>query len=103
MKFFPHNKNNKHKDRTVSGHRTYLDASVGMFLGAQEERAIDQGVSIEDQHRLLAQDARHATLLLRRQRGQDEEARLVVAMIALVLNLQRREGNDKTKEPVNTF
>lgn len=87
----------------MSGHRTYLDASVGMFLGAQEERAIDQGVSIEDQHRLLAQDARHATLLLRRQRGQDEEARLVVAMIALVLNLQGREGNDKTQEPVNTF
>lgn len=67
---------------------THLDAPVGMFLGAQEERAIDQRVTIKDQHRLLAQDTGHAALLVRCQRGQDEQAGLIVAMIALVLNLQ---------------
>lgn len=59
-----------------------------MFLWAQEERPVDQRIPIEDQHRLLAQHASHATLLLRRQRRQDKQPRLIVAMIALVLNLQ---------------
>lgn len=61
-----------------------------MSFRTQEERAIDQWVSIEDEHRLLAQHARDATLLLRRQRGQDEQARLVVAVIAFVLDLEMR-------------
>lgn len=62
-----------------------------MFLGAQEECSIDQRVTIKDQHRLLAQDTSHATLLVRCQRGQDEQTGLIVAMIALVLNLQRKK------------
>jgi len=61
-----------------------------MLLGTQEEGAIDQGIAIENEQRLLAQNAGHPAHLGLGQRGEDEEARLIVAMVALVLDLENK-------------
>jgi len=67
---------------------THLDAAAGMLLGTQKEGAIDQWIAIEYEQRLLAQNAGHPAHLGLGQRGEDEEARLIVAVVALVLNLK---------------
>jgi len=59
-----------------------------MLLGTKKEGAIDQRIAIKDEQRLLTQNALNATHLRLGERGEDEEACLIVAMIALVLNLQ---------------
>lgn len=58
-----------------------------MLLGTEKERSVNQRIAIEDQQLLLAQNASDATHLRLGQRGEYEEACLIVAMIALVLNL----------------
>lgn len=58
-----------------------------MLARAQEEGAIDERVAVEHVQGLLAQRARHPRLVLPGESRQDEEARVVVAMVTLVLNL----------------
>lgn len=72
---------------------THLNAALGVLLRTEEERAVDQRIAIKHQHRLLAQDASDAALLVLRQRRQDEQARLVVAVVALVLHLNNKLPN----------
>lgn len=70
---------------------THLNAALGVLLRTEEEGAVDQRIAIEHQHRFLAQDAGDATLLVLGERRQDEQTRLVVAMVALVLHLSGGE------------
>lgn len=63
-----------------------------MLPRAQEESAIDQGISVEDEHLLLTQDALHPGPALAGQGRQDEASCVVVAVIALVLHLQQVWG-----------
>lgn len=60
-----------------------------MLPRAQEEGAIDQGVAVEDVHGLFAERAGNSRLVLPSQGREDEEARLVVAMVTLVLDLEQ--------------
>lgn len=64
-----------------------------MLTRAQEECAIDQRIPIEDMQGLLAKSAGHLRLLLPRQRRQDKQTRIIVAMVTLVLNLQQNKSN----------
>lgn len=64
-----------------------------MLTRAQEEGAIDQRIPIEDMQGLLAQRAGHPRLLLSSQGGQDEQSRVVVTVVTLVLNLQQKKSN----------
>lgn len=70
---------------------THLNATLGMLLWTQEERAVHERIAIEHQHRFLAQNAGDAALLVLRQRGQYEQARLVVAVISFVFHLVRKK------------
>lgn len=74
---------------------TYLDAAGRVLLRAEEEGAVDERVPVEDEHRVLAEDARDAALLVLGERRQYEQSGLVVAMIPFVFNLppkRRRKG-----------
>lgn len=68
-----------------------------MLLGTQEKGAIDQWIAIENEQRLLTQNAGHPAHLRLGQGGKDEEACLVIAMVALVLDLQK----SKIEENIN--
>lgn len=58
-----------------------------MLLGREEEGAVHQRVAVEHGHEAAAEQAGGAVQLVRGQRRQDEAARLVVAVVALVLHL----------------
>lgn len=74
-----------------SGYRTHLDATVGMSFRTEEESSVDQRVSVEHEHWLLAQDTRDPALLLGSQRGKNEQASLVVSVVAFVFDLEIEE------------
>lgn len=77
----------KERIRNKSQH-VYLDGVFVVLLGAEEERAVHQRVPVEHEHEIRAQDAVDSRLVLGRQRRQDEQSGLVVAVIALVLDLR---------------
>lgn len=81
---------------------TYLNASRCMLFWAEEKCAIDKWISVKYKHRLLAEYARYATLLMLRQRRQYEQSGLVVAMIPFVFHLHRHEkrNNEKNRQIV---
>lgn len=58
-----------------------------MLTRAQEESAVNERISVEDFQGILAECAGYLRLVLTRQRRQDEESRVVVAMITLVFDL----------------
>jgi len=64
-----------------------LDAGLVVLLGAEEERAVDERVSVVDGHYSRADDARHPVHLIGSEGGEDEDTRLVIAHGALVLHL----------------
>lgn len=73
-----------------------------MLFWAEEKCAIDKWISVKYKHRLLAEYARYATLLMLRQRRQYEQSGLVVAMIPFVFHLHRHEkrNNEKNRQIV---
>lgn len=58
-----------------------------MLPGREEEGAVHERVAVEHGHGAAAQQAGGAVQLVGGQRRQDEAARLVVAVVALVLHL----------------
>lgn len=55
-----------HHQQTLT--RAYLDAFLRVLDGAEKEGAVNQWVSVVDQHHFFAQDARHMRLLVGCQR-----------------------------------
>lgn len=80
---------------------TYLNASRCMLFWAEEKCAIDEWISVKYKHRLLAEYARYATLLMLRQRRQYEQSGLVVAMIPFVFHLHRHTHNKKIMRKID--
>lgn len=64
-----------------------------MLPRAEEEGAVDERVPVKDVQRLLAQRARDPGLVLPCQGREDKQARVVVAMVTLVLNLEQWKKN----------
>lgn len=74
-----------------NGKYYYLNAVLRMLFGAQEERSIDQRITVEHEHRLEAKHASDSAFLVLRQRRQNEQPRFVVPIVSIVLHLQRKQ------------
>lgn len=72
-----------------------------MLFGAQEERSVDQRVTVEHKHRFEAEHASDTTLLVLRQRRQNEEPSLVVAVVSVIFHL--RKYRTKTCRLINVM
>lgn len=71
----------------------HLGASVRVLTRRQEERAVNQRVLVEHQHRRATKHAGDSRPLQGREGRQDEAAGVVVAVVALVLHLQKFRKN----------
>jgi len=67
--------------------RTYRDDVLGVLDWCEEERAVNERVSIKDQQHLLTQNAGGPRYSLGRKGGKDESSGLIIAMIAIILHL----------------
>jgi hypothetical protein len=67
-----------------------LDAALVVLPRREEEGAVEQGVAVKDGHEVGADDAGHPVHLVGGERGEDEDAGLVVADAALVLHLKEK-------------
>ena len=66
-----------------------LDAAGFVVLpGGEEEGAVDQGVTVEDVHNLVADDAGNPVHLIACKGGENENSGLIISYAALVLHLK---------------
>lgn len=66
----------------------YLYAVRCMTFWAQKECAIDEWIAVKNKHRIFAQNAIDATLVMLCQRRQNKQTCLIIAMVTFVFHLQ---------------